>query len=114
MITAILSIISTHKFLFFLLTWLLAGTVDAIAGGGGLISLPVLILTGLPIHIALGTNKLQASVGTGVAAYHYFKRGLISLTTLGNGLIFGFFGTVLGSFLASSINNNVLSRIIPL
>lgn len=53
------------KFIFlFFGAGLLAGTVDAIAGGGGLISLPLLISAGLPIHVALGTNKLQASIGT--------------------------------------------------
>lgn len=114
MATSILVTMSAYKFFFLLLAGLLAGTVDAIAGGGGLISLPVLILTGLPVHLALGTNKLQASVGTGVAAYNYFKKGLISSTTLVNGLIFGLLGTVLGSFLVSSLDNSVLSKIIPL
>src|SRR3990167_2348298 len=45
-------------------TGLMAATVDAIAGGGGLISLPVLLVVGIPPHIALGTNKLQNSIGT--------------------------------------------------
>ncbi len=114
MITSILALISTYKIFFLLLAGLLAGTIDAIAGGGGLISLPILMLTGLPAHIALGTNKLQASLGTGVAAYHYFKQGLVSSNTLVNGLIFGFLGTISGALLAFSLNNHLLCRIIPL
>jgi uncharacterized protein len=114
MLHSIFALISAYKFFFLLLAGLLAGTVDAIAGGGGLISLPVLILTGLPVHIALGTNKLQASFGTGVAAYNYFKSGLISSATLLNGLVFGFLGTLFGSFLAAALDNKVLLKIIPL
>lgn len=54
-----------------------AGFVDAIAGGGGLISLPAYILAGLPVHAALGTNKLSNSMGTFVATVRYALRGYI-------------------------------------
>ena len=53
----------------------LAGFVDAIAGGGGLISLPAYIFAGLPVHLALGTNKLSNSMGTLVATARYALRG---------------------------------------
>ena len=65
--------------LLFFVTGLGAGTVDAIAGGGGLICLPLLISVGLPAPVALGTNKLQASIGTSAATYNYFKNKLISI-----------------------------------
>ena len=58
-------------------TGLAAGFVDSIAGGGGLISLPVLLNLGLPPMEALGTNKLQATFGSGGAAWHYGRAGLI-------------------------------------
>ena len=45
----------------------LAGFVDAIAGGGGLISLPAYIIAGVPAHFALGTNKLSSSLGTTIS-----------------------------------------------
>src|SRR5580692_10437906 len=54
-----------------------AGLVDAIAGGGGIISLPALLAVGLPPHLALGTNKLQAGLGTSMAAANYARRGLL-------------------------------------
>ena len=55
----------------------LAGFVDAIAGGGGLISLPAYIFAGLPVHLALGTNKLSNSMGTLIATIRYAFRGYI-------------------------------------
>lgn len=54
-----------------------AGTVDAIAGGGGLISVPALLAVGLPPHLALGTNKGQSVWGSGAALVQYARAGLI-------------------------------------
>lgn len=56
----------------------LAGFIDAIAGGGGLISLPSYIMTGLPAQIAIGTNKLSSGMGTALATYRYNKSGYIN------------------------------------
>jgi len=92
---------------------LLAGTVDAIAGGGGLISLPLLVSVGLPAPIALGTNKLQASIGTSVATYNYFKNKLISFEVIIKGLLFGFLGATSGSLTAQFINSSFLEKILP-
>lgn len=55
----------------------LAGFVDAVAGGGGLISLPAYLLIGLPVHMAIGTNKLGSAMGTATACWRYGKRGFI-------------------------------------
>ena len=52
---------------------LLAGFVDAIAGGGGLIALPALLAAGVPPVAALGTNKVQSVIGTGMAALTYWR-----------------------------------------
>ncbi|MCG8683967.1 MAG: TSUP family transporter, partial [Desulfobacterales bacterium] len=46
---------------------LLAGFIDSIAGGGGLVTLPVLLAVGLPPHLAIGTNKVQSVFGSGTA-----------------------------------------------
>ncbi len=56
---------------------LLAGFVDAVAGGGGLISLPAYYLAGLPASMAAGTNKLSATMGTVLAVYQYGRSGRI-------------------------------------
>lgn len=57
----------------------LSGLVDSIAGGGGLISLPAFMLTGMPMHASLATNKLSSTFGTAVAAARLFRNGLIDL-----------------------------------
>ena len=56
---------------------LLAGFVDAIGGGGGLISLPAYLIAGLPPHQAIATNKLSSTCGTGVTAVRFARQGLI-------------------------------------
>ncbi|MCD8224412.1 MAG: sulfite exporter TauE/SafE family protein [Clostridiales bacterium] len=55
----------------------LAGFVDAIAGGGGLISLPAYMIAGLPVHMAIGTNKLSSGMGTSVATWRFSRKGYI-------------------------------------
>ena len=57
----------------------LAGFVDSIAGGGGLISLPAYLFAGLPVHFALGTNKFSSTCGSSVATVRYARKGLIPL-----------------------------------
>ena len=60
------------------LAGLSAGFIDAIAGGGGLISVPALLWAGLPPQMALGTNKMQSTWGTLMAVRKYAKAGLVS------------------------------------
>src|SRR5512135_2875014 len=86
-------------------TGLVTGTVDAIAGGGGLISLPMLLSLGVPPHIALGTNKLQNSVGTFSAVCRYYRAGLFNFKAIYKGLLFGFIGAVLGAIAGQVISN---------
>lgn len=57
----------------------LAGFVDSVAGGGGLISLPAYLFVGIPVHLASGTNKVVNSVGTSVAAWKYLRSGKVNL-----------------------------------
>ena len=60
----------------------IAGMVDAIAGGGGLLALPALLWAGLPPVQALATNKLQGTFGTLTASVHYVRKGEIDLAKL--------------------------------
>ena len=57
----------------------LAGFVDSVAGGGGLISLPAYLFVGLPPHIASGTNKIVNSTGTALAAWKYYQSGNVKV-----------------------------------
>jgi len=54
-----------------------ASFVDAIGGGGGIISVPVYLLAGLPTHFALGTNKLSSGLGTAASTFRYLKNGFV-------------------------------------
>ena len=56
----------------------LAGFLDSIAGGGGMITLPAYYLAGLPPALAAGTNKMSASMGTVIATFNYARAGKIS------------------------------------
>lgn len=96
------------------LTGLFAGTVDAIAGGGGLISLPILLSIGMPPHIAFGTNKLQGTIGTFVAALKYYRHGYISIDKIYLGIFFGVAGGIAGSVSAQLMSSEILRKIIPI
>ncbi len=60
-----------------------AGAVDAVAGGGGLITVPTLLLSGLSPAQALATNKLQSICGTASASYRFIQSGMVDLRGLG-------------------------------
>jgi uncharacterized protein len=93
---------------------LFAGFVDAIAGGGGLISLPALLSVGLPPQIALGTNKLQGSFGAFSAAYTYSRRGTAPLKPLIAGILHTFIGAMLGALAIQQLDAAFLKHLIPI
>ncbi|MBI5443422.1 MAG: TSUP family transporter [Deltaproteobacteria bacterium] len=95
-------------------TALAAGLVDAIAGGGGLLTVPVLLGTGLPPHLALGTNKLQASFGSFMAARTYLRSGGVSWRQAGGGIACTLVGAVLGTRCVQQLSPDLLRRLIPL
>ncbi len=74
-----------------------AGVVDAIAGGGGLITLPALLAVGLPPHLALGTNKGQSVFGSFAALFRYHRAGLVQTRRARLTFPLGFAGSLLGA-----------------
>ncbi len=76
---------------------MLAGTVDAIAGGGGLITLPALLTAGLPPHLALGTNKGQSVWGSGAAMVAFWRAGRIDARQARYAFPLGLVGSMLGA-----------------
>lgn len=90
-----------------------AGFVDAIAGGGGLITVPVLLWTGLPPQVALGTNKLQSIFGTALAALRYGRAGFLRWKTLKLGLAITLIAAILGALVVSKIDAGFLRQFIP-
>lgn len=98
----------------FLLTGIFAGFVDSIAGGGGIITVPVLLASGMPPHIALATNKLQSSFGSFTASFNYMHKGLVKLKDVWQGVLFTFIGASLGTTSILFLDAEFLSKIIPL
>lgn len=78
----------------------LAGFVDSIAGGGGLISLPAYMFAGLPVHFAIGTNKLSSAMGATLATYKFAKKGYIKLKQALFTIIFALAGSSIGAKIA--------------
>ncbi len=75
----------------------LAGVIDSIAGGGGLISLPAYLFAGLPPHLALGTNKFSSCWGTLFATRKYWQNKMIDMRIA----LTGAAGALLGSWLGT-------------
>lgn len=94
-------------------TGLTAGLVDSIAGGGGLLTLPVLLGIGLPPHAALGTNKFQSSFGSFTSTMYYRRHSVVSIREGIIGVIFTAIGTVIGAWLVQQITSDILSHLIP-
>lgn len=90
-----------------------AGLLDTLAGGGGLIALPALMLSGIPPLSALGTNKLQGSMGTATASYLMLKNKRITWQEIKPLMLFAFIGASIGTIAVQFINTELLSFIIP-
>ncbi len=93
---------------------LAAGFVDSIAGGGGLITIPVLLSVGLDPQTALGTNKLQASFGSGSATWHYAQAGTVELRDCLRGFLITLVGAALGALAVQQVGPDFLRKAIPI
>src|SRR5688500_13631455 len=80
-----------------------AGTIDAIAGGGGLITLPTFLALGVPPHVALATNKAQSVFGAFSALFRYARSGLIDVKRSRLSFPLGFAGSLIGALLVLRI-----------
>ncbi|MCF1427198.1 MAG: TSUP family transporter [Shewanella sp.] len=90
-----------------------AGFIDAIAGGGGLLTIPALMWAGLPPATALGTNKLQASGGSFFASLYFIRKGMVKLSDLKLPLACAFSGAALGTIVVQQIDTSVLEVLLP-
>lgn len=75
----------------------LAGLIDSIAGGGGLISVPAYLAAGLPPHFALGNNKFSSFSGTIFTTVRYFRHGMIDIPVAVTSALFALIGSTLGT-----------------
>ncbi len=91
----------------------LSGFVDSIAGGGGLITVPALLLAGLPPVTALGTNKLQGLFGSGSATIAYAAGGHVDLRRQIPAAALSFVGAATGALLATILPSDILRAALP-
>ena len=92
---------------------LLAGCLDTLAGGGGLITVPALLLAGLPPLQALATNKLQAPAGTGMATYQVIRRHGVRWADVRWPMLWAFLGSVAGTIAILFVSMDALEIVIP-
>lgn len=90
----------------------LAGFVDSIAGGGGLISLPAYLFAGLPVHAAIATNKLSSACGTSLATARFVKNGLIRPKLVLPGIAAALLGSALGARLSLLADERLIRAIL--
>ena len=102
-------------------TWLIlcsaalgAGFIDAVAGGGGMLTVPALLTAGLPPHLALGTNKLAASFGSITASVTYYRKKLFNPRFWLTSAIATALGAILGTVLVDFLSTDFLTILIPI
>lgn len=90
----------------------LAGLVDSIGGGGGLISLPAYLLAGLPVHQAIATNKLSSACGTSLSTVRFLRRGLVNLKLAVPSVLAAFAGSTLGARMSLLVSEGVMKTVL--
>ena len=90
----------------------LAGFIDAVGGGGGLISLPAYLLAGLPVHSAIATNKLSNSCGTALATFKFIRRGLVNWKLAIPTVAAAILGSSLGARASMAVEEAVMEKLL--
>lgn len=91
-----------------------AGFIDAVAGGGGMLTVPALLSIGLPPHIALGTNKLAATFASSTAALTYYRKRLFQPKLWYRAFLATLLGATLGTLVVDMISTDWLEKVLPL
>jgi len=91
-----------------------AGFIDAVAGGGGMLTIPALLSIGLPPHIALGTNKLAACFASSTAAVTFYRKKLFSPKLWIHAFFATLVGATAGTMIVDAISTEWLEKAIPL
>lgn len=92
----------------------IASAIDAVAGGGGMITIPALLAAGVPPVAAIATNKLQSTFGTGGAVLAFARKGHIDFRRFALPTLASFLGSALGAFILTRIDPGFLSALLPL
>ena len=104
--------LTPHMFLIICPLLFLAGLVDAIGGGGGLISLPAYLLAGVPVHNAIATNKLSSACGTTLTTVRFIRQGLVNWKIAVPTIVFAMLGSSLGANLSMKTDESVMKNIL--
>lgn len=107
-----LSILEPKVFLIICPLVFLAGFLDAIAGGGALISIPAYLIAGIPIHTAIATNKLSASFGAIIAAARFMKKRMINLKLGIPSVAIAILGSTIGAKFSLLIDEAIMIKIL--
>jgi uncharacterized membrane protein YfcA len=99
-------------FLFFV--GVVAGFLDTLVGGGGLLAVPALLLSGIPPIYVLGTNKFQGSMGTGIATFLLFRKKKLDWNSVKSLMFASFIGSILGGVIIQFVDTQFLSFVIPI
>lgn len=105
--------ISSELLIFLFSAALIAGFLDTLAGGGGLIALPALITCGIPPLAALGTNKLQGSTGTATATIMMLRNKRVRWKDVKTLMLVAFIGSLAGTISVQFIDTELLTFVIP-
>lgn len=93
---------------------ILAGFIDSLAGGGGLLTVPALMAAGMPPARALATNKLQACGGSLSATLYFVRRKVVNLADQKLNILMTFIGSTAGALLVQHVQSDILKQILPL
>ena len=105
-----LSMLTPKVFLIVCPLVFLAGFLDAIAGGGALISIPAYLIAGIPVHAAIATNKLSASFGATMSAARFLKNRMINLKIGIPSVVFAVLGSTIGANLSVKMDEAVMMK----
>lgn len=93
---------------------MIAGFIDSIAGGGGLLTVPALLAVGIPPTQALATNKLQSCGGSFSASLYFVRRKMVNLAEIKLSILLAFIGSLFGTLLVLHINADHLRILLPI
>jgi len=109
-----LAVYSFEILTFLFVIAIIAGFIDTLVGGGGLLAVPALLLSGIPPIYVLGTNKFQGSMGTGIATFLLFRKKKLNWETIKYLMLASFIGSIIGGVIVQFIDTELLSFVIPI
>ncbi len=105
--------IALYFYPLFFIASIVGGVVGSLSGGAGMITMPLLLVSGLNPLQALATNKLQACVGSFVSAAHYYHQGLVDMKESRTLMLIATFFGAMGAILVQFVEIALLSKILP-